>query len=325
MTAIAPSTSSLLGRWRGARLAVRSLLRQQEFRLVVSHFALYTAPVLDLIRGRPLVVHFQGPWALEGRVEGANPLAAGAKLVVELSVYHRASRFIVLSTPFRQILHQRYGIPLNRINVVPPGIDVDQFEAQCSPVDARERLGWPLDRPIVLAVRRLMRRMGLEDLVAAMEAVRRSMPDALLLLGGRGPLAEELAVLVQERGLEQNVRLLGFIPDEDLPLAYSAADLSVVPSVRLEGFGLITIESLAAGTPVLVTPVGGLPEAVGPLAPQLVLPRPGSAALAEGIVGALSGSLPLPDRESCREYARAVHDWPVIARRVASIYAEAVT
>ena len=71
-----------------------------------------------------------------------------------------------------------------------------------------------------------------------------------------------------------------------LPLAYRAADLTVVPTVALEGFGLIAVESLAAGTPVLVTPVGGLPEVVAALSPALVLAATGSAPLADAVIRA---------------------------------------
>jgi glycosyltransferase involved in cell wall biosynthesis len=120
------------------------------------------------------------------------------------------------------------------------------------------------------------------------------------------------------------VTLAGFVPDETVPLWYRAADLSVVPTVSLEGFGLTTIESLAAGTPVLVTPVGGLPEAVAPLSRDLVLPSGGFKAIGEGMADALLGRLKLPDEEACRKYARENFDRPVVAAQVAQIYREAI-
>jgi glycosyltransferase involved in cell wall biosynthesis len=98
----------------------------------------------------------------------------------------------------------------------------------------------------------------------------------------------------------------------------------VVPTATLEGFGLVTIESLAAGTPVLVTPVGGLPEVVSDLAPELVLPGTGPPALAEGLLAALSGRLPLPSAKACQDYVRGRFDWPVIAARVRDVYLEAL-
>ena len=103
------------------------------------------------------------------------------------------------------------------------------------------------------------------------------MPDLLVLVAGSGPLAAELKA--RAAGLEDHLQFLGFLPDEHLPVAYRAADLSVVPSVALEGFGLIVAESLAAGTPALVTAVGGLPETLEGLAPQCVMPETGPGPL----------------------------------------------
>jgi glycogen synthase len=106
--------------------------------------------------------------------------------------------------------------------------------------------------------------------VAAMALVRKRMPEALLLVAGEGPLTGVLRGQVQSLELTNNVQLLGFVRDQDLPTAYRAADLTIVPSMALEGFGLTVAESLAAGTPALVTPVGGLPEVVRDLSPGLV-------------------------------------------------------
>jgi len=98
----------------------------------------------------------------------------------------------------------------------------------------------------------------------------------------------------------------------------------VARSHFLEGFGLTTIESLAAGTPVLVTPVGGLPEAVRDLSPSLVLRGTGPEELAAGIIHALHGRLPLPTEEACRAFVRERYDAPVIAAKVKDVYAEAL-
>jgi glycosyltransferase involved in cell wall biosynthesis len=166
--------------------------------------------------------------------------------------------------------------------------------------------------------------VGLENLVVAMGRVRKRVPEALLLVAGVGPLAEALWDRVKSLELANNVRLLGFVPDQDLPIAYRAANLTVVPSTALEGFGLPIVESLAAGTPPLVTPVGGSPEVVRDLSPELVLPATGAGPLSEGLVAALTGGLPLPSAEACQAYARARYDWPLIAARVRGVYSEAL-
>jgi len=246
------------------------------------------------------------------------------KALLEWSVYQRGARFIVLSQAFRDILHLRYGVSPRCIRMVPGGVDVNRFTIDLTRREAREQLGWPQDRPILLVVRRLVRRMGLEHLVAAIDQARKRIPEALLLVVGKGPLAKALSDQVQLLGLSKNVRMLGFMPDEDLPMAYRAANLTVVPSVAFEGFGLTVVESLAAGTPALVTPVGGLPEVVRDLSPGLVLPAIGTSPLSEGLVTALTRESSLPDAEACRAYALARYDWSVIAGRVRGVYAEAL-
>ena len=325
--AFAKPSENVIKRWTAVRRAVRQELAGSRFDLVVSHFALYTFPVRKLIASHqlPLVVHFQGPWAAESRQEGARRIAVWTKDAIERSVYCRAQRFIVLSDPFGKILASTYGVSPDRIRRVPPGLETARFRTGLSRAAAREKLGWPTDRPIVFTARRLASRMGLEDLIDATVAVRKSKPDVLIHIAGRGRLLAELQQRIETCGLKEHVKLLGFVADSDLPLAYTAADLTVVPTIALEGFGLVTIESLAAGTPTMVTPVGGLPDGVIGLAPQLVLERTGAAALAEGITGALMGRIPLPSREECQQHAEANFDWKVIAGKVRTVYEEAIS
>ncbi|MGF6759094.1 glycosyltransferase family 4 protein [Paraburkholderia sp. GAS334] len=318
------AAQSLPRRLMAARRALRDAIDIERPDVISSHFALYTFPGLDVTRGIPQVSHFQGPWADESHVEGADSLGQRAKRYLEQAVYSRSSRLIVLSDAFGQILTSRYGIPPERIRVVPGCVNVEQFNLPISPTEARLKLQLPLGRPIVLAVRRLVRRMGLEDLVDAVKLLKRQQPDVLLLIAGKGRLEGELQARIDEAGLADNVKLLGFVPDQHLAALYRAATISVVPTVALEGFGLITVESLASGTPVLVTPVGGLPEAVAGLSQDLVLPTTGAAAIADGLAAALDGSLKLPDADACRAYARANFDNAVIAKRVASVYDEAI-
>ncbi len=323
--AFAPEAASLPGRLWALRQHVRRAVRREPVDLVAAHFALYTAPMLDLLDGRPLVVHFHGPWAGESEAEREHALIVKAKAALERLVYRRGARFIVLSEAFRHVLTTRYGVPEEHVRIVPGGVEVGRFDTGLSREEARRRLGWPADRPIILSVRRLARRMGLENLIEAMDHVRRHVPGALLFIAGKGPLAGELEARIAEAGLEQHVRLLGFVPDDDLPLAYRAATLSVVPTVALEGFGLITVESLAAGTPVLVTPVGGLPETVRGLDPALILESARTDALARRLVGVLRGDAALPSSDACQRYARERFDWPVVAARTRAVYEEVLS
>lgn len=312
----APASAPAVMRMLGARRAIKEALREDAPDLIASHFALSVLPALDRIR-IPHVVHFHGPWAAEGRAEGQGAVRRRIKQAVERAVYARADGLIVLSEAFGRVLCRNYGVEAGRIHVVPGGVDAARFDVAESRSEARNRLGWPEDRPILLTVRRLVRRMGLEVLIKAMPEVVRRRPDVLLLIAGRGPLEAELRARIEAAGLAAHVRLIGFLPEEALPLAYRAADIGVTPSQALEGFGLVALECLAAGTPVVVTPVGGLPEAVGPLT-TLVCENAGAGALAERI-GAMIDCVERPSAAACRAHARA-HDWDVIAGRVAEVY-----
>jgi glycosyltransferase involved in cell wall biosynthesis len=318
----APESVRLSRRLYRARATAHSRYQQVDPDLIACHFALYAAPLLDLLSDTPTVFHFHGPWASESAAEGEPALKTQLKAWLERRTYRTADRFIVLSEAFRDVLCSNYAVPADRVRIVPGGVDADRFAVDRSPQASRRRLGWPIDRPIILSVRRLARRMGLSNLIAAMQPVVRHHPNALLLIAGKGPMRSNLEDRIDALGLRENVRLIGFVPEADLPYAYRAADLSVVPTVEHEGFGLITAESLATGTPVLVTPVGGLPETVRGLSRDLILADSSRDAIGTGLRRALDEPASLPGPDRCIAYARSRFDWPAIARQVRTVYEE---
>ena len=192
----AATDAPLLERWRGVRRTMHRLLEEERPDLVASHFALYTFPVLDLIRRYPLVVHFHGPWALESRVEGGGRLSVVLKGQLEGTVYRRATRYIVLTQAFADVLQETFGVSESKISIVPGGVDTARFDTGLSRKEARAQLDWPKDRPLALVVRRLVRRVGLENLITAMTEVCKRVPD-VLLIAGKGPLAGELEARIE--------------------------------------------------------------------------------------------------------------------------------
>lgn len=316
--------ASLPQRVLAQREAVRGVLKSSAVDLVASHFALYAFPAMREMGQTPSVVHFHGPWAAESRAEGGSRFGCWAKWKIESAVYSRANRLIVLSQAFAELLERDYRIDPDLIRVVPGGVNTCRFNIPESRVECRNRLRWPLDRPIVFCVRRLVHRMGLENLIDAAAHMRRRVPDALVLIAGSGPMRDTLRDRIASAGMADSVRLIGFIPDADLPLAYRAADLSVVPSISLEGFGLTAAESLAAGTPVLVTPVGGLPEVVKPLSDALLMPDAEPESIAAAIEAVLTGRTRVPAGEPCRAYAAAAFDWAGVVEKIRGVYEEAL-
>ena len=173
-----------------------------------------------------------------------------------------------------------------------------------------------------VTVRRLVHRTGVDRLIESLPTVQAGIRDVMVFVGGTGPLLTPLKNRVHELGLQECVRFLGYVPDADLPLVYRAADINVIPTTALEGFGLTAVESLAAGTPSLVTPIGGLPEIVSPLSPGLVLRSSEVDEIARGLTSALSGALDLPTDGECRAFAMERFSSELMARRVAEVYAE---
>jgi len=286
--------------------------------VVDAHFALYAAaPVLaGSARHVPLVVHFQGPWALEA---AAGRVSTMARRTIERAVYRRARRIVTLSGAFGRLLTLEYGVEPWRVEIIRPAVDLERYRP-ARRVDARTQFDLEPSRRVVLAVRRLIPRTGVDTLLDAWTGLE---DDATLVIAGDGPERGALVERARELGL-RNVRFLGSVPDDRLPALYAAADVCVVPSVALEGFGLVVLESLACGTPVVVTDVGGLPEAVTGLGTGLVVPARDADALRERLARAFDGRAPLPTPAACRTHAESF-SWADAVARHRQVYADAVT
>lgn len=284
------------------------------------HFALYSLCSLPhLPKGVPVTCTFHGPWAQESDREGSNKLSILFKKLIEQMVCHRCDRFIVLSKAFGEILHREYRLPWEQISIIPGGVDIQHFRPTLTRQQARGKLQWHRDRFIVFTPRRLVHRMGLDKLLLAIAQVKRTYPDVWLAIAGKGPLKADLEQQTKDLELEDHVKFLGFLPDEDLPIAYQAADLTIMPSQSLEGFGLVLVESLACGTPVVCTPVGGMPEVIGNFSPHLITQNSGVDSIAQTLTDILSGQITLPTRNACSDYAKQNFDWTAIAPQVREV------
>lgn len=326
VTNIADPGWSLKRRREAFRRHAAAMMDERKIDIVYTHFAPYgIGPALEAKRrGIPVVMAFHGPWSEEIKVEGSGlrqRLKARTAFWIEKRTYALADAFVVLSGTFRDMLHRVYGVPLDQIRVVPGAADTDRFVPHPDPGARKSELG--LDElPTVLTVRRLVHRMGLLQLVDAWKEVAARMPDARLLIGGKGPLKEELERRIAGYGLQRQIRLLGYVPDELLPHYYQAADLFVVPTQALEGFGLITVEALASGTPVVATPVGGSREILDRFRPDLLLRGKDDRAIAAGLLQALARRGQLPTAEQCRRHVMEHYTWQAVTGKVEALFAE---
>lgn len=285
------------------------------------HFALdgLGATLAASILRIPIVVNFQGPWAAEATATGVRgrwPFSTHLRGLIERLSYGRASAAVVLSSAFGQLLSARYGVDPLRVHVIPAGIDASRFSTGVDQQAARRQLGLP-DGFLAVSVRRLVPRMGLDIAVRATARMQRD-DDVHLVIAGTGPEERPLKRLARDLGVENRVHLLGRVPDDLLPLLYRAADVCLVPTRELEGFGYVALEALAAGTPVIASANGGLVELVGPLEQRWLVdadPTSFAAALRE----LAHNRHAYPDAAACRNYA-STFDWAHVAALVSSVF-----
>ncbi|MEV0293572.1 glycosyltransferase family 4 protein [Nocardia sp. NPDC050710] len=294
---------------RRARTAFLDRAALREATVLDRHFCLYGPAAVNRRGKLPLVVHFHGPWAAESRLTGAPEFAARAKYLIERVRYAGADRFVVLSTHFRDVLSSDYRVPADRIAVIPPGVDLTRFRAAPMPTGPTTRT--------VLCVRRLERRMGIDTLLRCWPEVVAEHPDARLVIVGTGTAEGELRLRAAGAGLGDSIVFAGHVTDARLTELYERCELTVVPTIALEGFGLIALESLAAGRAPIVTDCGGLPDSVRGLDPSLVVASGDPDALGARISAALHGNLPAPAQ--CRAHAETF-SWDVTATRHVAMY-----
>jgi glycosyltransferase involved in cell wall biosynthesis len=151
--------------------------------------------------------------------------------------------------------------------------------------------------------------MGIEDLIRAAGLLAARGIAFRVAIAGTGALRGTLERLAAQLGLERDVRFLGRVAEEDLPDLYAGADLFVLPTVAYEGFGISTAEALAAGTPVVGTPVGATPELLEPLDDRLVAAGTSPEQLADAIAMALRQQMGPVASARAREYARVQFAW----------------
>jgi len=168
------------------------------------------------------------------------------RLVTALST--AASRFLVAQ-----------GYPRNRISVIPMGVDVEKFRP-LNQEEAREYLG-TRDAPTVLTIARLHPSKNVSSLIQAMTIVKRSVTNAKLVIAGRGRLIDRLRREAYNLGLRDVVFFTKRVPDDEVPLIYNACDVFVLPSLY-EPFGLVVLEAMSCGKPVVVASVGGMQDTV---------------------------------------------------------------
>lgn len=208
------------------------------------------------------------------------------------------------------------GVPVGRFRVVPNGVDVARF-ADAAPIE--EIVGSP--RPSLLFVGRLERRKGLEPLIRAFTLLKTRRPDLRLYVVGDGPERDRCQQLLPAR-LRTDVVFLGRVGADELPRFFASCDLYVSPALGGESFGIVLLEAMAAGRPLVASDLPGYRSVARDGAQGRLVPPDDPRALADAIDALLDNPAL---REAMAVEGRrtvAAYDWPVVAARLRSIYRE---
>jgi len=165
-----------------------------------------------------------------------------------------ADHIIAISKNTKKQLDETYRFDSNKLSLIPHGVDTDRFYPRKESHEAVSP-----NKTSFLFVGRLASRKGVSRVIKALTMFRGEKVE--LLVAGSGRHKERLKRLAGIQGVSNRVRFLGYVPDDELPQLYSSADVFVFPS-RYEGFGLVFLEAMACGTPVIGTPVGGVPDVI---------------------------------------------------------------
>lgn len=261
---------------------------------------------------RELLDERQATYVLPKPVQ--KPTVAAFRLTEQL-VVRRAAMTFALSEFMRGQLGDLSVAVGAGARLLPGGIDIERFRPDASVARAG------VDSPLLFTARRLTPRTGIDRLVAAVPEIIRAHPRAMVAIAGVGEMEAELRKLVAQSGVAEHVRFLGRISDEALVDWYRRATLVLMPTLKLEGFGLTTAEAMACGTPVVGTPVGATPELLKPLDPALITRDNTSSAIAETVNRMLSDPRRLSSIAArCRDHIAPSMGWDAIAKRYLEAY-----
>ena len=233
-----------------------------------------------------------------------------------------ADKIITISNATKDYV-LRLGAKPSKIKVIYNGVDVSRFRIiPGKREEMRRKLGIPQDAVVVLTVRRLVYKNGVDTLLDCANIAAKKNSKVVFVAVGKGPDMESVRQQIEQLGMSDNFRLAGFVSDADLPAYYNLADFFVLPSKSGEGLPLVAMEAMACGLPVVATDVGGIKEILPKEYGRLVLPNQPEL-LAEAVLdfAALDFS---EVRSELHALIEAQYSWAANVERLVEIYEELI-
>jgi glycosyltransferase involved in cell wall biosynthesis len=210
-----------------------------------------------------------------------------------------------------------------KIEVIPNGIDLKEFENNLSKAECREKLNLPQDKKIILFFGNIVVYKGPHILLKAIAIIKDFIKDFELVFAGRGEMQEELIKMAKKLGVEKNIRFTGYVEEHLKPLYFKSADIFCLPSINLaEAFGIVNLEAMACGIPIVSTKLGGIPDVVEDGKSGLLAKPNDEESLAEKLIYLLENEdaakkMGKHGKQKVRDYS-----WEKIAEKTEEIYKE---
>ena len=263
----------------------------------------------------PVVAEQKINWAHQGLI-GKVKLLFGLRILKQLEnkILHKASAIHVLSKFTKSQIQHFLGLA-DKITIIPHWIQ-PQYIRTKKKAEARALLGWPQNIPVLFTIRNHIPRTGLDiaiDAIAPLAIQKR----CIFVVAGDGPMRTMLQQRARNAGAgPAQVVFTGHLSDKKLMLAYQAADLFVLPTVELECFGLIILEALAMGCPIVATNVAAISEILEPILPDFIVPANNVTAMRTKLQDYLEGKLVVPEQATLIEYVQCRYAKKVVSQKM---------
>ena len=240
---------------------------------------------------------------------------------IEWWATYEANKTIVTSGSMRREIADHFHLPWDKIEIIANGIDLTKFqESSTDKQSVRRRYGVNPHEKLVLCVGRLVPQKGIEHLIRAVPMIVRRFPEAKCIIVGEGWLRAHLEYVARSTGYQWKVKFTGFIPDSDLVALLKSADVLVVPSIY-EPFGIVALEGMATGVPVVASQVGGLSEVIEHNRTGIFVYPKSPESIAWGIDKILSD----PDHarwmtENAKDKLHKAYSWEAVAMKTVEVY-----
>lgn len=299
------------------------LHQKKPFSIVHAHDWMVTdaAWVMKVGFGLPIVATVHATEA--GRMHGIHNDLQRYIHQMEWRLSYESWEIIVNSQHMHKELQRSFGLPTEKMVVIPNGTDPEDFNFEIDTAKLRQSFASPSQK-IVLFVGRLVVEKGVQVLLDAVPQVLSQCPETQFLIVGSGYHKDELKRQAHELRVENNVRFLGYVSDRQLRELYKIADAVCIPSVY-EPFGIVALEGMAAGAPVVSSDTGGLTDFVEHMVTGVTTYTGDSGSLAWGLLEVIRNP-GLAERLSRDALQKVLHiyNWKVIAQRTNEVYKKVI-